>query len=113
MADVTPARENIQIEETRYRSSVSEATFTKVGGSVNFINNRQYDSHSFNLNGQIGLFSTVVGPDGVFNFLFDAEIVGFSYHIGSTTGSSSSVIVDIHRLTGGDTDAGSIFFNSP
>lgn len=113
MVDVVPARSNIQQEETRFRASVSESMFTRVAGSINLINDQQYDTHSWHLNGQIGLFPVAPGPDGIFSFLFDVEVTGFTYRIGDTTGASSSIIVDLHRLTGGDTDAGSIFSTLP
>jgi len=112
MAEISAARKNIQQEEAEYRAAVSEAFATKLGGSINFINDRQYDTHSFHLNGPIGLFTVAPGLDGIFSFLFDAEITGFHYYIGDA-GSASSIIVDIHRLTGGDTDAGSIFSTRP
>ncbi len=37
MTDVTSARKKIQVEEVDYRSAVSESTFTKMAGSVNWI----------------------------------------------------------------------------
>lgn len=85
----------------------------RVGAVTNFINARQYDSHAFNLNGPINLFFDLVGTDGSFVFLFDAEITGFSYQIGDTTGGSGNLIVDVHRITGGTTDVGTIFSTKP
>lgn len=113
MAELTPARNNVFEEEVRFRAPVSESTFTRFGQAVNFINTRQYDTHSWHLNGPINLFTETLGPDGVFNFIYDAEIVGFNYYIGNTNGAQQSLIVDVHRLTGGDTDAGSIFSTRP
>lgn len=37
MTDVTSAKKKIQVEEVDYRSAVSESTFTKMAGSVNWI----------------------------------------------------------------------------
>ena len=112
MTDVTESRINIQEEEVNFRAAVSEGTFKRIGSSINFINLRQYDSHAFNLNGDYVLGVGSTGLDGLFSFLFDVELTGFSYGIGSA-GASSSTIVDIHRITGGDTDAGSIFSTRP
>ena len=112
MTDVTESRINIQEEEVNFRAAVSEGTFKRIGSSINFINLRQYDSHAFNLNGSYVLGVGSTGLDGLFTFLFDVELTGFSYGIGNP-GSSSSTIVDIHRITGGDTDAGSIFTTRP
>ena len=112
MADIADARSNILEEETTYRAAVSEALLTKTGGSINFINNRQYDQRSFQLNGSYPLGVGQLGADQIIPILFDMEIVGFSYWNGAT-GTSGSSIFDIHRLTGGDTDAGSIFSTRP
>lgn len=37
MTDITSALKKIQIEETKYGTSISEATATKIGGSVNYV----------------------------------------------------------------------------
>lgn len=112
MVAITDSRNIIQQEEMRYRAAVSENTMTRIGATANFISNRQYDSHSYHLNGPISLFPVAAGPDGVFVFLFDAEITGFSYYIGET-GASGSIIVDVHRITSGGTDSGTIFSTRP
>jgi len=112
MTDITPARDNIQIEEADFKSPFSEAYNFKVGGAVNFINDKQYDQRSFQLNGSYALGVGQLGADQIIPLLFNCEIVGFSYWNGST-GVSGSSIFDIHRLTGGDTDAGSIFSTLP
>ena len=91
---------------------MSENYFFKLGQSVNFINKRQYDDHSWHLNGVYALGQGFQGLDGVFTFLFDAEIVGFSYFNGKT-GINSSTIIDVHKLTDGGTDAGSIWDVKP
>ncbi len=41
MAAITPARNNIFQEEVQYKASVSESTFTKIGGAINHINTYQ------------------------------------------------------------------------
>ena len=112
MTDVTIARENIQIEEVQYRSSVSEAVGTKLGGSINFINERQYDSHTFNLNGPYKLGEGSTGTDGIFPILYNMEIIAYTV-FNLTPGSSGVTNVDVHWLSGGGTDNGSIFSSAP
>lgn len=112
MTDITDARTIIQEEETRFRAPVSESMFTRVGGAINFINNRQYDSHPWHLNGPYAQFGTAPGPDGVFPVLVDIELFGYIMYSG-TTGVSGITILDIHRLSGGGTDNGSIFSTRP
>jgi len=112
MAEITPARSNIREEETTYRAAVSEALLTKAGASINFINDFQYDQRSFQLNGSYALGLGQQGADQVIPLLFDCEIVGYSLWNGAS-GTSGQSTFDIHRLTGGDTDAGSIFSTRP
>lgn len=113
MTDVVPSRINLQQEEVDFRSPIGQNLLTRFAQSVAFVNTRQYDSHAFNLNGPINLFDLTTGADGAFVFLFDAEITGFSYQIGVTSGGSGTMIVDVHRITGGSTDAGTIFSTRP
>lgn len=110
--EILPSRKNLFVEQTQYRAAVSESLLTTVGSSINFINDRQYDQRSFQLNGSYPLAVGLQGADQIIPILFDMEMVGFSYWNGST-GTSGSSIFDIHRLTGGDTDAGSIFSTRP
>lgn len=103
----------IQNEETRFRSPTSESMFQRIGGAINHIMNRQYDSHAWHLNGLYSLFGIgVLGPDGIMPIMFDMEVVGYVMYQG-TAGTSSSSIFDIHKLTGGGTDAGTIFSTKP
>jgi len=112
MTDITGTRTQIQEEETDYRSAVGESMFTRVGQGMNFINTKQYDTHSWHLNNVLSKFPVVAGPDGIMTFLFNVEIAGFSYVLGNT-GTAGTNTVDVHRLTGGTTDAGTIFSTRP
>jgi len=38
MTDLTAIKKNIQVEETQYKSSVSESTMQKIGSSLNWVN---------------------------------------------------------------------------
>ena len=112
MTDITAAKNNIQVEEVDFRSSVSEATFNKIGGAINFINSKQFDSHSFNFNGRYALGVGVVGADGIFPILFDMEIVGLTMfnRVSGTTGTTE---LDIEWLNGSNSNQGSIFSTTP
>ena len=112
MTDISEARKNVTIEETQYRASVSEATMNKLGASVNFVNKRQNDKHSWHLNGPYRLGVGSTGPDGTFPCLFDMAITGFAYYSGQS-GSAGSTTIDIHKLSGAGVDAGSIFTTLP
>ena len=112
MADISPARENILTEEADFKSPFSEAYNFKVGGSINFINNRQYDKHTWKLNLAYAQFSGKTGLDGEFAFLEDGEITGFSYFNGNT-GTSGTSTMDVHRFDSSGTDLGSIWSTKP
>lgn len=112
MSNLPEARSDLELEDVAFRSSVSEALMNKVGASVNFINRRQTDKHDFHLNGPYALGVGSTGPDGIFVFPFAAEVVFFSYWVG-TVGSSGTTTVDVHWLSGGDTDEGTIWSTKP
>ena len=112
MTDIADAKAPIQEEETQFRSALSEQLFQKVGGAINFINNRQYDKHEWNLNGNYSLGVGSSGLDGVFPFLVNVELTGFWYYA-DQVGSAGTTTIDVHRITGGGTDAGSIFTTLP
>ena len=112
MTDIAVARRNVTVEETQYRASLSEATFNKFGGAVNFINKRQNDKHSWNLNGSYKLGEGSTGTDGVFPCLFDMAITGFAYY-NNVTGTSGSTVIDIHYMEADGTDNGSVFSTLP
>ena len=112
MPEITPARANILVEETQYRSAVSEALLQKVGGQNNFINERQYDTHAFKLNGIYSAGQGSTGTDGIYIVRYKMEIIAVSgYNI--TTGASGISEIDIHYLTSPGVDAGSIFSTKP
>jgi hypothetical protein len=117
MADVSPSRKNVQIEEVRYKSSVSEATGFKLGGAINFINDRQYDTKRFDLNGPYSINvieGLKLGVDGAQPVLHNCEIVGVCM-FNIVAGSSGTTELDIRKYTASNTPSGgtSIFFTRP
>ena len=57
MSEIAPLRSDISVEETQFRSAVSEATLQKIGASINFINTYQEEHKSFWCNGQYNTLS--------------------------------------------------------
>tara|TARA_R110002167_G_scaffold198805_1_gene401913 strand:- start:202 stop:744 length:543 start_codon:yes stop_codon:yes gene_type:complete len=112
MTDITSFKRNVQVEETEYKSAVSESTAQKLGGSINFINTRQYDLHSFNLNGayQLGVGST--GVDGLYPVVINMELVAITIY-SVDAGVSGTTTFDIHWLSSSGADQGSIFSTKP
>lgn len=111
MPVIPDARSFLFQEETQFRSAVSESLLTKVGASNNHILNRQFEQHSWHLNGRFSLLP-VQGPDGIYTFLFPAEVTGFFYTCG-VTGVSGTTEVDIRRINSSGSDLGSIFSTEP
>lgn len=112
MAEILQSRDNLLVEETQYRSALSEALWQKTGGAINFINNEQTIMRSFKLNGVYGSASGTTGLDGLIVFRSNIEIVALTME-NSTSGSSGTTTIDIHKLTSPGTDAGSIFSTRP
>jgi len=112
MSNLPEARNDIELQEVAFRASVSQATFTKFGQAVNFINRRQYDSHPWNFNGRYALGQGVLGSDAFFPCLFDMEILGVSF-FNRKAGTSGTLEFEIERYTDANTSAGSIFSTTP
>lgn len=112
MTDITANRENVTIEETKYKASISEATAQKIGGSLNFVNLKQYDTHTFNLNGvyELGVGST--GLDGMFICLINMELVAITIS-NEVSGVSGTTTVDIDWFNGSGSNQGTIFSTKP
>tara|TARA_R110002020_G_scaffold89116_1_gene218095 strand:- start:56 stop:583 length:528 start_codon:yes stop_codon:yes gene_type:complete len=104
MTDITGARKNLQIQELQTESGVSEATFQKLGSSVNFVNNFQNKAFEYKFMGPFRAISG--GEDGVRSLIFNAEIVGLSGYI-RQSGTSGTTSIDIHSITG-STDNGTV-----
>lgn len=112
MSNLPEARNDVELEEVAFRASVSQATFTKFGQAVNFVNRRQYDSHAFNFNGRYALGVGVLGSDCFFPCLFDMAIIGISF-FNRKAGTSGTLEFDVERYTDANTSAGSIFGTTP
>ena len=113
MAEISDARKNIQIEDVQFRASVSEAVGSKLGSSLNFVNNRQSDQHSWNLNGDFSVVQASEVGDGVFICQEPMELVGYALYIGTNGGTGTSITCDLHWISSDGTDNGTIFSTKP
>lgn len=113
MVDIAPLRINVQQEEVAYRSSVSEATMSRIGSSVNFINYRQHSEKQFFLNGPYGILSMPqIGVDGIAVFEFDAEIINV-WAFNLIAGTSGDTELDIKASAAVGSGFASIFLTKP
>lgn len=100
--------------EVKNAASVSEATWRKIGGMINFLGHRTHQEKAFHINGvySLGLPLPIEGIDGLAFFEYDAEIFNvWTYNI--VAGVSGITELDIKvkpKLSGSFT---SIFSTTP
>ena len=112
MAELTPLREQVFEEETRFGSSVSEGVAKKLGRGINFINTRQHMIYPFNFNGLYSLLTGFEGVDGVMPLLFDLRVIGLTIY-NRRAGTSGNTTIDILRQTESGGAGSSIFTVKP
>lgn len=98
MSNISDLKAYITEEEVRYKSAVSESTFFKMGGAINWINNRIHHDVRFTANGFYP--ASYTGLDGLVVFEFDIEIFGVSIY-NLVAGSSGQVEFDVKRIATG------------
>jgi hypothetical protein len=113
MADIADLRSDVQIEETRFRFAVSESFAQKLGGSINFVNHRQYDTKAFFANGPYAITATLeTAVDGLYVFPFDVEIFEvMMFNI--VAGSGGTTSLDVKRATATGSSFSTIFSTAP
>ncbi len=74
---ITPSREVIRENDTKYRRSLSEAILTKFGAVINFINNRIVDRYVFNFGGYYKVTSLA---QYTFESIYIKELTNISYY---------------------------------
>lgn len=108
MADVTPAKNNLQQEEVDFKSALSEQLMTKIAGSVNFINDKQMCVYDFKFFGKFKSLGLGGGEDGAMIAPFDLEICAIAFRL-RDCGSVGTTTVDLHKISSAGADSGSIF----
>lgn len=101
--------------EVKAASSVSEATWRKIGGMINFLGHRSHQEKAFYINGNYGMLQglyPINAIDGMAFFEFDAEIFNvWVYNV--VAGTSGTTELDLKlkpKLSGSFT---SIFSTTP
>lgn len=91
MTDIASSRNVIQQEEVQYKSSVSEATFTRMGASINFIMDKIYTDINFEWSGFYRVHPYSTGLGGLRYIKKDVTISSYllTNHIGGTSGISA------------------------
>jgi len=112
MTDVAASRKNIQIEETQHRGAVSESLGQKLGGSINLINDRQYDTKPYFLNGPYSIIGATNAVDGLYIPAFDLEIFDVAM-FNITAGSGGTTELDVKKATTPGGAFSTIFSTTP
>lgn len=103
----------IDILEVKYRSSVSESTWYKIAGVINFITTRNHQEKQFFINGNYGgLPAPIFKLDGMTVFEFDAEIFNV-WMFNVVEGSAGVTELDIRIKPKGSGAFTSIFTTRP
>ena len=116
MADLVPDLKKFIVGlEVKEASSVSEATWRKIAGMINFLGHRAHQEKVFPINGQYGMLQglyPINAIDGYAFFEFDAEIFNvWVYSI--TPGSSGTTELDLKVKPKGSGSFTSIFTTTP
>lgn len=120
MPEITGARYNIQVDEVKYSAAVSESTFNKIGGSINFINNKQYKHFEFGFSLCVGyatnptynLFTAPLDISDLEQFPHNSEIVGITLQH-NVSGSGGTTELDIKWASSNSGSFASIFSTTP
>lgn len=97
MGLIADIKKLIYSEEVRYKSAVSESTWVKIGGAINFILNRNHQEKQFFANGVYSIMGGgQVGVDGVVFFEFDAEIFSV-WAFNMKQGTSGTTEIDVKK----------------
>lgn len=112
MADIPASRNIIQIEETKYKASVSEATMQRIGASINFIVDKIYDRMYFEW-GQVPRVTTY--SDGLQGIRYIFQTVEVSRYILTTytAGTSGNNAVNFSVYDETNTLLGDLFSTPP
>ncbi len=113
MSNISPLRNNIQVEETEFLAAVSESTMQKIGGSVNFINQYQKYDKVWCVN---GAYSTLSIPFlGIDNLIYlpDNATITNAFMFCRKAGTSGTTTLDIKYATTPGGTFTSIFSTKP
>lgn len=101
MTDLVGSRNLIQAEEVQYKASVSEATFTRMGQSINFIIDKIYDHINFEWSGFYRVHAYSDGLGGMRYIRRDVDISSYVLtNVSGGTSGTTAVNFDVYDETG-------------
>lgn len=113
MTDIPSSRQFIQTEEVRFRAAVSESVGNRLGGTLNFINNFQYDTKAWFVNGKTyNLTTPFTAIDGLFQSAFNIEVIRVFMYVRQAGGAGTTEF-DIEYATTPGGSWSTIFSTTP
>lgn len=113
MTEITPARVMIEIEQTRFRSAVSEALMQSVGASINFINTYEKFDKAWFINGKYNALTIPFDAIDGITFVPDNAVITNAFMFVHTAGSGGSTTLDIKYATAPGGSWTTIFTTKP
>lgn len=96
MVDLPEVRTSaIQVEETKFKASVSEYTARRMGELLNLFRSTVIFERQFSMNGLVSYFVSKLAVDGIFVFPYDADIIDTIITGGPTAGAAGSNEFDV------------------
>lgn len=113
MGIIADLKKLIYEEEVKYRAAVSESTWYKIGGTMNFLLNRNHQEKAFYLNGSYSGWAVPrYFADGLSVFAYDAEIFNvIMYNL--ETGTAGTTEIDLKLKPKGSGAFTSVFTTTP
>lgn len=110
---ITDLKKFIYEEEIKFKAAISESTWFKIGGAINFILHKNHQEKQFFAN---GLYSAYPMPfsftDGITVFNFDAEIFNvYAFNLDAGSAGDTELDIKLRPQAGGTWD--SIFTTTP
>jgi hypothetical protein len=112
MANIPESRNLIQVEEVKYKASVSEATFQRMGASINFIINRIYDRLFFEWSQVPRVTTYGTGINGL-RYIYRESTISWYVMSIVTAGSSGSNALNFDVYNESNVLLGDLFSTPP
>lgn len=111
---IVPVRRNIFYEGARFLSANSEELIQRLGSSINFVNEYQYEVRDFIANGEYGAAPVfpIIANDGFSFFKFNVEIIDAWAWV-QFAGSAGTTEIDVKYATTPGGAFTSIFSTTP
>lgn len=113
MAEISPIRSNLQIEQAQFRAAVSESILQQAGSSINFINTYQKYDKAFCINGAYNSLSIPFAAIDNILFIPDNALITNAFMFTRKAGSGGTTELDVKYATTPGGSWASVFSTTP